>query len=78
MRQLCTGTQSTCLGENQIKLENSEGRTLAIGVADDGEIFGLQPDLDVKNQDLDSYENWLVTLLMHSIGEGVVASKVNT
>ena len=38
---------------------NSHGGTLAIGITDDGDIFGIQHDLDFKHQDLDGYQNWL-------------------
>ena len=38
--------------------------------------MGLQPDLDFKNQDLDGYQNWLSTLLINSIGAGVIGSRV--
>ncbi len=36
---------------------NASGGTLAVGVADDGEILGIQPDLDKKNMDGDRYVN---------------------
>lgn len=55
---------------------NSSGGTLGIGITDDGDIVGLQPDLDFKHQDLDSYQNWLSTLLINNIGAGVVGSRV--
>jgi hypothetical protein len=41
---------------------NSSGGTLGIGITDDGDICGLQHDLDYKHQDLDGYQNWLTTL----------------
>jgi hypothetical protein len=56
---------------------NSAGGTLGIGITDDGDILGLQPDLDYKNQDLDSYQNWLTTLLVGSIGGGAVGAHVS-
>jgi predicted HTH transcriptional regulator len=56
---------------------NGTGGTLGIGISDDGDITGLQPDLDFKHQDLDSYQNWLTTLLMTSIGGGVVGAHVS-
>ena len=34
---------------------NTEGGTLGIGISDDGDITGLQPDLEYKNQDLDAF-----------------------
>jgi hypothetical protein len=55
---------------------NSSGGTLGIGITDDGDILGLQPDLDYKHQDLDGYQNWLTTLLVQNIGGGVVGAHV--
>ena len=55
---------------------NTEGGTLGIGISDDGDILGLQPDLEFKNQDLDSYHNWLSTLFMNTVGEANVAQFV--
>jgi predicted HTH transcriptional regulator len=55
---------------------NAGGGTLLIGVADDGEVIGIQPDLDFKRHDPDGYENWLTTLLSNRIGEAPVASHV--
>lgn len=46
---------------------NSEGGTLLIGVADDGQILGLEHDyLTAKNKDRDSYELLLHDLLLTS------------
>lgn len=56
---------------------NSAGGTLGIGITDDGDILGLQPDLDYKHQDLDGYQNWLTTLLVTNIGAGVVGAHVS-
>jgi hypothetical protein len=56
---------------------NSSGGTLGIGITDDGDIVGLQPDLDFKHQDLDNYQNWLTTLLITAIGGGVVGAHVS-
>ena len=47
---------------------NSNGGTLAIGIADDGEILGIQPDLDKKNMDTDRYVNSLTTSIEGSLG----------
>ena len=55
---------------------NSRGGTLGIGIRDDGQVIGLQPDLDYKNQDVDGYQNWLTTLLVNSIGGGVIGAFV--
>lgn len=55
---------------------NSAGGTLGIGITDDGDILGLQPDLDYKHQDLDAYQNWLSGLLVSNIGGGVVGAHV--
>jgi hypothetical protein len=52
---------------------NTQGGTLGIGISDDGDVFGIQLDLDYKRQDLDGYQNWLSTLLMNSIGQAPVA-----
>ena len=56
---------------------NSQGGTLAIGITDDGDILGLQPDLEFKHQDLDGYQNWLTTLLINNIGSGVIGAHVS-
>ena len=56
---------------------NTEGGTLGIGISDDGDILGLQPDLDFKKQDLDGYQNWLMTLLITKIGAGIISSFVS-
>lgn len=55
---------------------NSEGGVLGIGISDDGDIVGLGPDLEFKRQDLDSYQNWLTTLLMNQIGAAAIAAHV--
>ncbi len=55
---------------------NSQGGTLGIGISDDGDIVGVQHDLDFKHQDLDGYQNWLSTLLINAIGGGVVGAHV--
>lgn len=56
---------------------NTEGGTLGIGITDDGDILGLQPDLEFKKQDLDGYQNWLMTLLITRIGAGIIGSFVS-
>lgn len=55
---------------------NSHGGTLGIGISDDGDIVGIQHDLDLKRQDLDAYQNWLTSLLISSIGAGAVGAHV--
>ena len=56
---------------------NTSGGTLGIGITDDGDILGLQPDLDFRGQDLDGYQNWLTGLLVNNIGAGVVGAHVS-
>jgi hypothetical protein len=48
-------------------LLNSEGGTLAIGVDDDGNTLGIEPDLALKGFNLDNFENFLVTTLSQAI-----------
>lgn len=52
---------------------NAGGGTLAIGIADDGEVLGIQPDYDEKNVDSDGYINSLTSILSTSLG-GAAAS----
>ncbi len=47
---------------------NAGGGILAVGIADDGEILGIQPDLDMKNMDGDRYVNSLTNLIERSLG----------
>ena len=47
---------------------NANGGTLAIGIADDGEILGIQPDLDRKGMDGDRYVSSLTTAIGRSLG----------
>ena len=56
---------------------NSKGGTLGIGISDDGDIPGIQPDLDYKKQDLDGCQNWLATLLINAMGQVSVAKNVD-
>jgi len=56
---------------------NTQGGTLGIGISDDGDILGIEPDLDYKKQDLDSYQNWLTTLLINTIGSASTSRNVN-
>jgi predicted HTH transcriptional regulator len=55
---------------------NTKGGTLGVGISDEGELLGVQPDLDFKKQDVDGYQNWLSTLLMGAVGQSNVASLV--
>jgi hypothetical protein len=56
---------------------NSEGGTLFIGVSDDGEAYGLEPDIALTaREDLDGMENELTQLLSTAISNEVVATKV--
>ena len=52
--------------------------TVGIGVADDRDILGLQSDLNFKNQDIDAWQNWLMTMMINTIGGGVVCSLVKS
>ena len=56
---------------------NSKGGTLGVGISDDLDVIGIQPDLEFKKQDIDGYQNWLSTLLMNSIGHASVANHVS-
>ncbi len=47
---------------------NTGGGTLAIGIADDGERLGIQPDLKMKNFDGDRYVNSLTNVIESSLG----------
>ena len=52
---------------------NSEGGTLVIGVDDDGNVLGLEPDLALKKFDLDRFENFMMTTITQSIDAVAVA-----
>ena len=47
---------------------NANGGILAIGIADDREILGIQPDLDKKGMDGDRYVSSLTTAIGRSLG----------
>lgn len=48
---------------------NGEGGTLLIGVADDGTVTSIEPDLPhMKSHDLDRYELWLSDYLGRTLG----------
>lgn len=56
---------------------NSQGGTLLVGVADDGEVLGLEPDFhSLGNGDRDKFELHLRNLLNQQFGTGFVTSKV--
>ncbi len=58
---------------------NRLGGTLLIGVADDGAVLGLERDLStLKKHDLDSFENWLVTLFEQSLGKPALGNIVTS
>jgi hypothetical protein len=56
---------------------NTNGGTLAIGVADDGKSLGIREDLALKKFDLDVFENALYTLLIKAVG-AIAASRCKT
>lgn len=56
---------------------NADGGTLAIGISDDGDVLGIEEDLKYKNQDIDSYQNWLSTLFINSFGAAATANYVS-
>lgn len=48
---------------------NARGGTLLIGVSDDGEIIGLEPDYrSLKKPDRDGFEQTLITAVAHHLG----------
>lgn len=48
---------------------NAEGGTLLLGVADDGEILGLEKDFHtLRSKDRDGYERFLIDLVAKSLG----------
>ncbi|MBC7366412.1 MAG: DUF262 domain-containing protein [Undibacterium sp.] len=56
---------------------NSQGGTLLIGVADDGEVLGLEPDYNsLGGVDCDKFELHLRNLFNQQFGTGFVTSKV--
>lgn len=56
---------------------NSHGGTLLIGIADNGEVLGLEPDFhSLGNGDRDKFELHLRNLLNQQFGTGFVTSKV--
>jgi ATP-dependent Lon protease len=59
-------------------LTNARGGVLLVGVADDGEIVGIEKDVQMlpKRQDIDGYENHLTTLLENGLGSAATANVV--
>ncbi len=58
---------------------NSRGGRLVIGVADDGEVLGLDGDLQfMKQRDVDRYELWLRDYLSQTIGGAATSALVVT
>ena len=56
---------------------NSQGGTLLVGVADDGEVLGLEPDYNsLGGVDRDKFELHLRNLMNQQFGTGFVTSKV--
>lgn len=56
---------------------NSQGGTLLMGVADDGEVLGLAPDyLAMGNGNRDKFELQLRDMLNRELGTGMVTSRV--
>lgn len=56
---------------------NANGGTLLIGVADDGSLVGLDPDLALFGDDLDRFERWLLgDLLGRRLGQPDVTAGV--
>jgi hypothetical protein len=56
---------------------NSQGGTLLIGVSDDGEVLGLEPDYhSLGGVDCDKFELHLRNLLNHQFGTGFVTNRV--
>lgn len=57
-------------------LMNAHGGVLLIGVADNGEILGIESDMQMlpRRKDIDSYENHLVTLLESGLGAAPTAN----
>jgi ATP-dependent Lon protease len=57
-------------------LMNARGGVLLIGVADNGDVVGIEKDVALlpKRQDFDGYENHLTTLLEQGIGAAATAN----
>lgn len=75
-----TGVPEAVINDGVIKTVaaflNTGGGVLGIGVGDNGEVLGIQPDLDLKRQDLDSYVNWLSTLLHGALGAAAMNTRI--
>jgi predicted HTH transcriptional regulator len=52
---------------------NAQGGTLVIGVADDGTLLGIEPDLlSLGRSDLDGYQQKLIQVLENYLGIGAL------
>jgi len=57
---------------------NSQGGTLLIGVADDGQVIGLEPDYhSLGDVDSDKFELHLRNLIIQQFGTAFVSTKIN-
>ena len=55
---------------------NTRGGTLGVGIADNGDLLGIHPDLQKKYMDIDHYVNSLTSLIKHSLGS-LATTRVN-
>ncbi|GIU92729.1 MAG: hypothetical protein KatS3mg011_1635 [Acidimicrobiia bacterium] len=55
---------------------NADGGILVVGVADDGEVLGIEPDLAAKGVDEDRYVNWLTSVVSSSLDPSAAAAQV--
>ena len=80
-----TGRKNLHTGDKDPKVEwgvvktlagfmNAHGGTLLVGVADDGEVSGLEADFPfLKKPDCDGWELWLTDAVAHALGKGAAA-----
>lgn len=78
---LANGSKAKFIEEAVLKtvaaFMNADGGDLLIGVADDGGLLGIEPDLALFNGSLDRFERWLLgDLLGRAIGESMVTRSV--
>ena len=55
---------------------NTRGGALGVGIADNGDLLGIHPDLQKKYMDIDHYVNSLTSLIKHSLGS-LATTRVN-